>query len=183
MSTLEAQSATEAAAMVIKCLNLKPHIEGGFYRQTHQSEQVVGVAAQQYAGAIQRTAGTAILYLLTSDDFSAWHRVKSDELWNYHLGSSMTLHSIAAQTGEYRQVLVGNPLLDATAVPQYTVRAGDWFAVSVNQEDSFILAGCAVFPGFTWDDFELADRTVLIETFPQHRHIIEKYTRQHHPAA
>jgi uncharacterized protein len=163
----------DKVAQIIERLNLQAHPEGGYYRRTYQSSKIVGVSAADY-GATARHAGTAIHYLLRRGEFSAWHRVRSDEVWNYHLGGSITLHLIDPDTQNYHQVVVGNPLLDAQATVQFTVIAGTWFAASQSLPDDFSLLGCCVSPGFEFDDFELAD-SHLVKQFPQHAEVIRRY--------
>ena len=149
---------------IIAKLDLKPHPEGGFYKETFRANANVIVDESIY-GTNKRTAGTSIYYLLRSNEFSAWHRLKSDEVWNYHGGSSLTLHMINSETGTYSQAIIGD-VADETADPQFTIKANTWFAASFNDKQSFSLVGCTVFPGFDFSDFELADSS-LIAAYPE----------------
>ncbi len=157
---------------IITKLGLQPHPEGGFYKETFRSNMNVTVDKEIY-GIDKRSAGTSIYYLLRGNEFSAWHRFKSDEVWNYHGGSSLTLHMINGETGTYSQAIIGDATAE-TAEPQFTIKENTWFAASVNDKESFSLVGCAVFPGFDFSDFELADPT-LMEVYPELAHIIIKY--------
>ena len=90
---------------------------------------------------------------MEKNDFSSFHRLKSDETWNFHYGSSLTIY-IINEAGILKKVTLGNPLLDENAVFQYTVQANQWFAAEVNDKSSFSLVGCYVSPGFEYRDFE-----------------------------
>ena len=159
---------------IITKLDLKPHPEGGFYKETFRANMHVFVDKEIYGTNI-RSAGTSIYYLLRSNEFSAWHRFKSDEVWNYHGGSSLTLHMINSETGIYSQAIIGDAT-DETTEPQFTIKANTWFAASVNDTHSFSLVGCTVFPGFDFSDFEFGDREQLILQFPKLEELIERLT-------
>lgn len=156
---------------IIKQLDLKPHREGGYYKETYQSEILINRDNQT-----QRHINTAIYYLLESHDFSCWHRLASDEMWHHYSGSELTIYEINQQ-GELIQTIVGNPTTSEHAIPQYLVPANTWFAATVNQAGSFSLLGCTVAPGFNYDDFEIANRNNLIAQYPQHKELIAKLTR------
>jgi hypothetical protein len=160
--------------ILVKELNLAPHPEGGFYRQTHRSTHMVGVPEEAYSDN-ERSAGTSIYFLLKSTDFSAWHRVKSDEIWNYHKGSPLTVHMLNEDTGEYTTVIIGDPIAHNGAAPQFTVPANVWFAASVNEPNSYSLVGCAVHPGFEFSDFELAEKNYLRAKFPDYTPAVNQY--------
>lgn len=106
------------ANQLIRKLNLKRHPEGGFYQQTHKSKNIIEVNHKIY-GTNHRSAGTSIVYLFPGNDFSAWHRVKSDEVWYYHLGSSITIHILVPHTREYFTSTVGNPLVSVSPGFEY----------------------------------------------------------------
>ena len=86
---------------VIKELNLKPHPEGGYFCETYRSAETIGSSALpgRYGG--DRAFGTSIFYLLNGHDKSYFHRLKSDELWYFHLGAAIVLHVIDPQQGYY----------------------------------------------------------------------------------
>lgn len=158
----------------IKKLNLEPHPEGGFYRQTYKSDLVIPhKALPQFPGP--RPASTAIYFLLDGKSFSAFHRLRSDELWHFYVGAPVLVHVIS-ESGEYSKILLGNDP-DAGETPQAVVQAGCWFASHVKDRKSFALVGCTVAPGFDFDDFELAKREALARHYPQHRQVIKKLTR------
>lgn len=155
-------------------LQLRPHPEGGYYRETYRAAEILGVAAlpSRYDGP--RVCATAIYFLLRSGQHSAFHRVRSDELWHYHAGSSATLHLLTPEGG-CRQLGLG---LEAAAgqEPQRLVPVQTWFAATVDAPDSYVLVSCTVAPGFDFADFELAERKALSAAFPRQRQLIEALT-------
>ncbi len=164
------------AEYYIEKLGLQKHPEGGLFKEVYRSSEVIKKEhlPERFHG--ERHHSTSIYFLLTSDTFSAFHRIKSDELWHFYVGSAVTVYMID-DDGNYSEVTVGsNPENDE--VFQYAVPAGVWFGAKVNDPDSFTLIGCTVAPGFHFDDFELAKRAELIRDYPQHKDIIEKLTRE-----
>ena len=156
-------------------LNLHPHPEGGFYRQTYQSaECIVGTDLPvRFSG--KRPISTCIYYLLEKGDFSSFHRIKSDECWHFYAGGSLEIHVINSK-GDYQTGKLGNKLWHGE-VFQYIVSAMAWFAVEPSSTTSFALAGCTVAPGFDFNDFELGRKKNLVEIFPQHALLIERLCR------
>ncbi|WP_169974682.1 cupin domain-containing protein [Tautonia rosea] len=163
------------AAYWIDRLRLQPHPEGGYFRETYRAKDTIAAEAigERFAGP--RSTSTSIYFLLTDESFSSLHRMKSDEVWNFHAGSALTVHVIDPG-GTYRSHRVGLDL-DNGQEPQAVVTAGSWFGASVDEPGGFALVGCTVAPGFDFADFELADREVLIREFPQHEALIRRLTR------
>lgn len=160
---------------IIDRLQLMPHPEGGFFRETYRSvweikQESLGT---EFNGV--RNYSTAIYFLLTSDMFSAFHRIRQDEVWHFYDGSPISLHVISPD-GEYSETIIGNDI-EKGEHPQFVVPAGYWFASNVKNENDFSLVGCTVSPGFDFKDFELAVRGELINKFPAHEQIITKLTR------
>ena len=160
----------------IEKLRLNPHPEGGYYRQTYKSELLI--PADSLPGHWgPRAASTAIYFLLEAENFSAFHRLRSDELWHFYAGSSLLVHVID-QAGAYSRLLLGcDP--DAGQAFQAIVPAGHWFASHVADWKSWALVGCTVSPGFDFADFEIAKRTDLIGQHPEHETIIQRLTPPH----
>lgn len=157
-------------------LMLEPHPEGGYYRQAYKSDLVLkkeGLPAS-FAGA--RAASTAIYFLLQGEEFSAFHRLQSDEVWHFYVGSPLVVH-VLERDGRYSKILLGNDP-EAGDVLQAVVKAGCWFASQVRDGKGFALVGCTVAPGFEFEDFEMANREELIGEYPQHRRVIESLTRE-----
>lgn len=160
---------------LVNKLELLPHPEGGFYRETYRSEGIIpNSILQNFEG--ERNYSTAIYFLLTSENFSAFHRIKQDEIWHFYEGSPLFVHVID-RSGKYTRHEVGLKLSDGQQ-PQLTVPAGSWFASSVKEENSYSFVGCTVAPGFDFKDFELADRQYLKDQYPEHEKIICNLTRE-----
>lgn len=160
----------------IEKLQLREHPEGGYFRETYRSKETLEARHLPDRYQSGHSFSTAIYYLLKGNQFSALHRLKSDELWHFYAGSSMTIHVIS-DLGKYEQIRLGSNI-ENREVPQTVVAAGNWFGVSMNDKSSFALVGCTVAPGFDFSDFKLGNRDELLKQFPQHRAIIERLTRE-----
>ncbi len=166
--------ADTAADRLIHALGLRPHPEGGYFRETYRSSERVRCGDGRV-----RSASTAIYYLLRGSDYSAWHRIRSDELWHFHAGTPLDVHVLTAD-GKLVTHRLGNPLDHPHAVFQATVPANHWFAaerVPAGPED-FCLLGCTVAPGFEFSEFELAQASDLAATFPAHSGTIHRLSRR-----
>jgi predicted cupin superfamily sugar epimerase len=169
----------EAAQHWIDRLNLEPHPEGGWYRQTYRAPLMLPQSALPGHHG-DRAACTAIYFLLAGDQFSAFHRLRSDEVWHFYAGSGLIVHVIKPD-GEYQQLLLGSNPASGEHL-QGVVPAGCWFGSSLRQPDTLALVGCTVAPGFDFADFEMAKRDELIAQYPQHRAIVESLTRDERDA-
>lgn len=159
---------------IVEQLELLPHPEGGFYKEVYRSKGIIPKnALAQFSG--DRNYCTSIYFLLTSENFSGFHRIKQDEIWHFYTGSPLAVHVID-EKGVYIKNIVGMDL-EKGQFPQLTVAANCWFASSVEDENSFSFVGCTVAPGFDFEDFELAKRSELINEYPQHEKIITQLTR------
>jgi predicted cupin superfamily sugar epimerase len=165
------------ADLLIETLGLRPHPEGGFYRETYRSPETIAAGAlpPRYGGA--RALATAIYYLLRGDQFSALHRLRSDELWHFHLGGALDIVEISAG-GRLTVTRLGTHVA-AGQVPQAVVPAGHWFGARLAEPaaGAFALAGCTVAPGFDFADLEMGRRDELIAAHPQHATVIRSLTR------
>jgi hypothetical protein len=155
-------------------LNLEPHPEGGYFHETYRAALTLPRSAIPGHGG-DRAASTAIYFLLAGDQFSAFHRIRSDELWHFYAGSGLIVHVIEPG-GSYQQLLLGSSA-DQGEQFQAVVPAGCWFGSSLRQPETYALVGCTVAPGFDFADFEMARREELAAQFPQHRTIVERLTR------
>jgi predicted cupin superfamily sugar epimerase len=183
-----------SAAQWIEQLDLQPHPEGGFYRETYRSPHMVATQGLPDRFSGDRSLATAIYYLLRAEDVSRLHRLRADEIWYFHAGNPLILHQIHPE-GAYRRVRLGlNPV--AGRVPQHVVPAGCWFGAEIagaevtdaefaNDENGgskpaetdtggFCLVSCSLAPGFDFADFDLADREFMLSNWPQHAALIEK---------
>jgi uncharacterized protein len=160
----------------IKKLGLISHPEGGYYRESYRSDEMIPVGGLpvRFAGG-ERVFSTAIYFLLSGRDFSAFHRLHSDEMWHFYTGAPLTIHSLDEKGGYSRWRLGCDG--EKEAAFQVVIKAGSWFGASLEEIDSFALVGCTVAPGFDFRDFEMADRSELIRLYPEHRALIEQLTR------
>eukprot|EP00741_Cyanophora_paradoxa_P005678 tig00000903_g5505.t1 len=156
----------------IEKLGLKPHPEGGFYREHYKAS--LKVSAKLGGSTEERTACTSIYYLLNSKQFSCFHKIKSDETWHHYEGATAVVYVIDPESGQLSALRLGRGEHDSLCV---TVPAGCWFACRVEQPYSFALMGCTVAPGFEFSDLTMAKRADLLAAFPRHAVIITALTR------
>lgn len=140
---------------VIDSLQLEPHPEGGFYKEMHRAPMLV-----TEPNGIIKNAYSSIYYLLSGHDFSAWHRIQSDESWFFHLGCDIAIHYFDRQN-----VLATIQIGLETGLFQATIPAGTWFAAKPVRTDSFCLASCVVGPAFTFSEFEMGQRRMLLDRY------------------
>lgn len=164
------------AKEIIDFFDLKIHPEGGYFKETYRSKGEISSENLSHHFNGNRNYCTSIYFLLTSDKFSAFHKINQDEIWHFYTGTTLKLHQISPK-GEYSTILIGNNFLN-DEIPQYTVPAHYYFAAEVIEKDSFAFVGCTVSPGFDFKDFVLPSCSTLTKEFPKHREIIEQLT--HH---
>lgn len=160
---------------IIADLKLEPHPEGGYFRETYRSKEIIAQDSLGVSYIGEHNFSTCIYFLLKSDAFSAFHRIHQDEIWHFYDGSPIRLH-IISPIGDYSFVLIGRDF-EQGQVPQFVVPGGCWFSANVINEDDYSLVGCTVSPGFDFGDFELAKRADLVRMFPMHGKIITQLTR------
>jgi uncharacterized protein len=136
------------AAELIATLDLRPHPEGGFYRQIFRS--AVQVTPMDRRGL--RAALTTIYFLLPEGSFSRWHQVASDEVWHLYEGGPLELLELSASGQSVLHHTLG-PIGGGTAAPVCTISAGIWQAARPLGNYAFV--GCTVGPGFDFADFRL----------------------------
>lgn len=156
---------------LIARFNMLPHPEGGYYCETYRSE----LSITAHHSNSTRSASTGIYFLLTAGNFSALHRIKSDELWHFYLGDAIEVVELSPD-GQWHVTRVGNNI-EAGEVPQHVVKAGHWFGSRVVPGKEFGLVGCTVAPGFDFADFELASRESLMIDYPEWKKEITRWTR------
>lgn len=125
---------------IIAKLDLQPHPEGGWYRQTWQAENQ------------GRATGTCIYFLLAAGESSHWHRVDATEIWLFHAGAPLTLSLSEHNEGPAQDHLLTPDL--SKGAPQIIVPEGHWQAARTT--GAYTLVSCTVSPGFQFDGFELA---------------------------
>lgn len=156
-------------------LDLDSHPEGGYYRETYRTSESIpaGALPERFNGP--RDVAALIYFLLPADSFSALHRIRQDEVWHFYAGAPIILHQIDAD-GTYRRQTLGRAVTGGQHL-HTVIPAGTWFGATVDADTGYGLAGCTTAPAFEFEDFELADRGELSETFPQHRDVIERLMR------
>lgn len=147
-------------------LNMQPHPEGGFYAETYRSAGKIN--------SIDRHYSTAIYFLLLEDKFSAFHHIRSDEMWHFYAGSAIEV-LVLETNGQLKTHRLGSHPEQGETF-QLLVPAGLWFASRMSDQSSYGLVGCTVAPGFDFRDFEMARRSELIRQHPQHAEIITRLT-------
>lgn len=159
----------------IEKLGLTKHPEGGYFKETYRSNEILSVKSLPARYPSFRPYSTSIFFLLDSNEFSAFHRIKSDEIWHFHQGSTVTIYLINGSGKLFELNLGNNP--DKSEHLQIAIPRNSWFAAEVKEPGSYCLMGCTVAPGFDYEDFELGKRNTLIRKFPQHQNIIRRFTR------
>lgn len=154
---------------LIHHLQLLPHPEGGFYRQTYKSEETT-----INRNGNERSVCTSIYYLLEGDEKSHFHRIQSDELWFFHLGQPLEIYYLI--DGEVKTVVLGSAIQQGEVL-SFKVPANTWFAAKLKQSNGFALVSCTVAPGFDFADFELAKRNELMTDFPALKTTIAEFTK------
>lgn len=156
----------------IEKLDLKKHPEGGYFKEVYRSEEIVKKEHLPKHFSGNRCFSTSIYFLLEGSEYSAFHKIMSDEIWHFYSGTSLTIFVIN-NDGKLEKIYLGNKP-DKGEKLQAIIKKGCWFAVKVNNKNSYGLVGCTVAPGFDFNDFELAKKDNLIKLYPEHKAIIEE---------
>jgi hypothetical protein len=135
-----------SAEEIVRRLGLKPHPEGGHFRETFRDSRTVEGT---------RAASTAIYFLLARGERSHWHRVDAVEVWHYHAGAPLRLEIAAGGNGPVERVTLGSNIA-AGEYPQAIVTAHAW--QTAESLGKWTLCGCTVAPGFEFASFELAPK-------------------------
>ncbi len=157
---------------IIKTLKLEAHQEGGWYRRVYCSEatlspEVIG----NYTGP--RPLATSTYYMMTNENFSAFHRLKFDERWYHHSGDVVNIVMLLPD-GKLKTMELGPA--EKGFEPQVNVPGNIWFAAQPKDPGTWALVSCSMSPGFDYSDFELAEYIDLMRAYPEYRGIIEKLT-------
>ncbi|KAA5548818.1 cupin domain-containing protein [Adhaeribacter rhizoryzae] len=162
----------------IQHLNLLPHPEGGYYRETYRATENIpnaGLPARFGPTTGNRSFATAIYFLLPAGEFSAFHRIKSDEGWHFYAGGPLYIH-VLDPSGQYTRLQLGPDLANGE-IFQAVVPAGAWFASEPAPGTTFALVGCTVAPGFDFRDFEMAKAKDLGPLYPEQSELINRLCR------
>ncbi|HVA67463.1 MAG TPA: cupin domain-containing protein [Elusimicrobiota bacterium] len=159
---------------LIRLYNLRPHPEGGYFRETYRAGKALPRAALGSAFGGARSCSTAVYFLLAQGEFSRLHRIKSDEVWHFYLGGPLSIAQISPE-GAIETVILGRDA-EAGQTLQHAVPAGWWFGAYPAPGSGYSLVGCTVSPGFDFADLELGRRADLLGLFPHAKAIIERLT-------
>jgi predicted cupin superfamily sugar epimerase len=161
---------------LIAALELQPHpLEGGYFRETYRSADRLPAHALPARYGREKSAGTAIYYLLTPDSFSALHRLPTDEIFHFYWGDPVLMLQLEP-TGNGRVVLLGPDVL-AGQSPQVIVPRGVWQGSCLAPGGRFALLGTTLAPGFDYSDYEAGDGERLAEQYPSFADLIHRLSR------
>ena len=159
------------AKQLIQQLELESLLEGGYFKLIYESELVIPQTQLPERFTGDRLAGSMIYYLLESGDFSAFHRLETDEQWHFYEGAPLELH-VLDHCRDHQMIVLGDQ-----HKPRFetVVLHGSWMAA--RSRGDFSLVACTCTPAFHPDDFELGERKKLINEFPKHGELIKQFTR------
>lgn len=176
-SALPAGPVGPARELIARLQMGKIPVEGAWFKVTYGSADQLPAAALPARYGAPRVAGTAIYALVTREDFSALHRLKTDEIWHFYAGDPIEL-LLLYPDGRGAVVILGADLAGGQH-PQYTVPAGVWMGARPLRTgaEAYALFGCTMAPGFDDADFEPGYRDELERLYPQQRALIRELTR------
>ena len=176
---MELESTKMTADQIVAKLQLKPLLpEGGYFRQTYKSDRTIVVSKDALKQSVKRPEITAILYLVTKENFSALHRLTTTEVWSAIAGAPSEL-SLIWPDGRLEKFKLGTNFSEGE-VPQVVVPPGVWQGLRMitHSTQEWSLMGTVCSPGFEFDDFELANGAELLRQYPNHEATINSLTRQ-----
>lgn len=142
----------------INDLQLIKHPEGGYYKEIKRSSiELDNDLPTNFIG--KRNLYTSIYFLLPSNEYSAWHRIKSEETWFYHDGGALNIF-LLNDSGKINTITLGKNIAIGELL-QFTVPANTIFASRCKNSETFSLVSCTVYPGFDFVDFELFTEELL----------------------
>ena len=162
-----------SAADLVRALDLKPHPEGGWFRETYRASETIPAAALPRRFGGERSISTAIYFLLEAGQCSHLHRIQSDEVWHFYSGDPLLVVEIDT-AGNLKTRRLGSPAQGGTY--QHVVPAGVWYGATLAEGGRYALVGCTVAPGFDFSDFALADRARMLGEYPAHQDWIRRLT-------
>lgn len=162
---------TDPVRPIIEQYGMQPHPEGGYYVSSYRA--ALFIHPDSFPGP--RPVSTAILFLLEKGNFSAFHRLRSDECWHFYEGQTLLIHQISPE-GSLLTTRLG-PNRENGEIYQHVVPAGYWFASEPAPGTDYSLVGCTVSPGFDFADFEMAEKEQLSAVFPRHHDLVGRLCR------
>jgi predicted cupin superfamily sugar epimerase len=163
---------TSAAGDWIRHLQMQKHVEGGWYHEVYRSPLLL---QHQEATPSGRSVCTHIYFLLQQNDFSALHRIRSDELWHFYDGDNLIIYELDT-SGRLTEHKLGKDIANGF-LPFCMITKGNWFGARLAPGGDFTLAGCTVSPGFDFEDLELAKAETLLQLYPEHGLLIRSLCR------
>ena len=164
------------ASYWVEKYNMQPHPEGGYFTETYRAAETISHEALPTRFSGPRRFSTAIYFLLESHHVSALHRIQADEVWHFYAGGPLNVYVITPE-GTLEIIRLGsNP--EAGEVFQAVVPAGCWFGSRPAEGTDYSLVGCTVAPGFDFADFEMADRTTMLNEFPELEEVVRELTKE-----
>ena len=157
------------AKYYVEKLKLQKHPEGGWFKEVYRSNDLIEKEALNSRFTEKRNVSTSIYFLLEEGDFSAFHRIKSDETWHFYDGRRLEIYEISPD-GELKIHQLGLNLENGE-LPQITIPHGHYFASKTTGD--FTLVGCTVAPGFDFEDFEMPSKNELFDLYPKQKEIIQ----------
>lgn len=164
-----------AAAYWIQHLKLERHPEGGAYARVYTSGLLLKQISLPKGFKGTRPVCTHIYYLLQQNEFSAFHRIRSDELWHFYDGDALKIYELD-KDGSLTEHVLGLEIEDGQ-IPFCVIKTGNWFAAELLPNSDYALVGCTVSPGFDFGEFELAEKEKLILQYTQHKELIRRLTK------
>ncbi len=163
------------AEKIIELLGLEPlPEEGGYFRETWRSVLFLPRSVLSFPYGGDRSAGTAIYYLVTPDSFSSLHRLPGDEVFHFYLGDPAEMLQIHPD-GRAERLVLGSDL-ERGQRPQCVAPGGVWQGLRLRKDGRFALLGTTMAPGFDYADYEHGDRGLLIMKYPDLELLIREYT-------
>jgi predicted cupin superfamily sugar epimerase len=164
----------EKTLYYIEKLKLIKHPEGGYFSEIYRSDEIfsASVLPERYIG--DRAFSTSIYFLLESKQFSAFHKLQSDEIWHFYDGSPIRLYIITPEQKLEEKILGYD--IDKNENLQLVIYKNSWFAAELVDKTSFGLMGCTVSPGFDFRDLEIGKRDYLLEKYPLYKNLIIRLT-------
>ena len=167
-------SSGEQARAIARKLGLDPiPVEGGYYAKIFRSPDTIE-SPKRLGGGPRIVAST--IYFMLYKDFNTMHRMRTNEVWCYHGGATLTLYEIKAD-GTLITHKLGDVLEAEENQPQVVIEAGSWMASELGNDDDFVLVTCCVTPGFEPTDYEFPNRDEMCKKYPQHKDLFRRLIR------
>ena len=163
-----------SAEEILELYNMKPHPEGGFSKLLFEDTEILkeGCLPVGYDGS--RPLWNAIYYLLPTGSKSIFHKIRMNEMWNFHLGGSLDLYTLSPQ-GKLSKIVMGNRL-DLDEHVSYVIPKNHWIAAEPTEGSPYSLVSCVTCPGFTFLDWQKGKREHLIKLYPNLENLIIEFT-------